>query len=156
MLHRILKRVTEYVQLMNKIKYFVIMTVFIIFGMVFFTGCKEEKDNLAKIKDLEFTVIAEENIPEELKKAIEEKKTEEFKVTYIDNGYIYICTGYGEQETGGYSITVNSLYETANAIYFDTTLIGPEPGENDGKKTSKSYPYIVVKTEMIDKPVVFE
>ena len=28
--------------------------------------------------------------------------------------------------------------------------------ENEGKKVSKSYPYIVVKTEMIDKPVVFE
>ncbi|MGN1180652.1 MAG: protease complex subunit PrcB family protein [Suilimivivens sp.] len=140
---------------MKKIKKCLITLVFVCCAL-FFTGCREQKDNLAKIKDLEFTVIAEENIPEELLKAMEEKKTEGFKITYQDNGFIYICVGYGEQETGGYSITVDALYETENAIYFDTTLIGPTPGENEGKKVSKSYPSIVVKTEMIDKPVVFE
>lgn len=132
------------------------MTLAFVCCALLFTGCREQKDNLAKIKDLEFTVIAQENIPEELLKAMEEKKTEGFKITYQDNGFIYICVGYGEQETGGYSITVDALYETENAIYFDTTLIGPTPGEDEGKKVSKSYPYIVVKTEMIDKPVVFE
>lgn len=141
---------------MKRIKFYVIIAAAFVLGMTLFTGCKEKKDNLAKIKDLEFTVIAEENIPEELLKAIEEKKGEGFKVTYLDNGFVYICVGYGEQETGGYSISVNSLYETENAVYFDTTLIGPTPGENDGRKTSKSYPYVVVKTEMIDKPIVFE
>lgn len=120
------------------------------------TGCAEKKDPLEKIKDLEFTVIAEENIPEELLQVINEKKAEVFKITYQDSGFLYVCTGYGEQETGGYSISVNSLYETENAVYFDTTLIGPTPGETDGKKNSPSYPYVVVKTEMIEKPVVFE
>lgn len=120
------------------------------------TGCAAKKDPLEKIKDLEFTVIAEENIPEELLQVINEKKSEVFKITYQDSGFLYICTGYGEQETGGYSISVNSLYETENAVYFDTTLIGPAPGETDGKKNSPSYPYVIVKTEMIEKPVVFE
>lgn len=140
---------------MRKVRYLTVIAAMLLFAVMTFTGCKEKKDTLAKIKDLEFTVIAEENIPEELLKAIEEKKADGFKVTYQDNGFVYICAGYGEQETGGYSITVNALYETDNAVYFDTTLIGPQPGENDGRKVSKSYPYIVVKTEMIDKPVVF-
>lgn len=30
------------------------------------TGCGEKKDPMAKIKDLEFTVAVQENIPEEL------------------------------------------------------------------------------------------
>ena len=141
---------------MGKRKYFGKMLILFCFAMLFLMGCREEKDHLAKIKDLQFTVIAEDNIPEELFKTIEEKKAEGFKITYQDNGFVYICMGYGQQETGGYSITVNSLYETDNAVYFDTTLIGPKPGENEGKKVSQSYPYIVVKTEIIDKPVVFE
>lgn len=87
---------------------------------------------------------------------VEEKKTQGFKMTYQDGGFLYICMGYGEQETGGYSIAVNALYETENAVYFDTTLLGPKPGENDGKKQSPSYPYVVVKTEMVEKPVVFD
>lgn len=141
---------------MRKGKLFREILFFFSFVGICLVGCGKEKDNLAKIKDLEFTVIAEENIPEELAKAVEEKKAEGFKITYQDKGFIYICIGYGEQETGGYSITVNGLYETENAIYFDTTLIGPEAGENEGKKNSKSYPYVVIKTEMIDKPIVFE
>lgn len=119
-------------------------------------GCAKEKDPLEKIKDLEFTVLAEDNIPEELKKVIEEKKANAFKVTYQDNGFLYICMGYGEQVSGGYSITVNALYLTENAVYLDTTLLGPEPsGASAVKKDVPSYPYVVVKTEFVDKPVVF-
>ena len=48
-----------------------------------FAGCgAKKKDTLEKIKDLEFTVLADENIPEELKNVIEEKKGNTFKVTY--------------------------------------------------------------------------
>jgi hypothetical protein len=133
-----------------------VLGVLFFLGAVCLTGCGKQQDKLAKIKDLEFTVVAQENIPETLLQAIEEKKTESFKVTYQDNGFLYIAAGYGEQQTGGYSITVNALYETENAVYFDTTLLGPEPGEKEGKKESKSYPYVVIKTEMTEKPVVFE
>ena len=119
------------------------------------TGCAKEKDPMEKIKDLEFTVLAEENIPEELKKVIEEKKENTFKVTYQDNGFLYICMGYGEQVSGGYSIVVNALYLTDNAVYADTTLLGPDPSDTGIKKTTPTYPYIVIKTEFVDKPVVF-
>ena len=67
---------------------------------------------------------------------------------------IYLCIGYGKQETGGYSIAVNDLYETANAIYLDTSLIGPK--EADGKNGNPSYPYLVIKTPFMDKTVVFD
>lgn len=125
--------------------------------LFFLAGCaKEEKNPLEKVKDLEFTVLAEDNIPEELKTIIEEKKSNTFKVTYQDNGFLYICIGYGEQISGGYSITVNDLYLTDNAVYVDTTLLGPDPAESAAvKKNTPSYPYIVLKTEFVDKPVIF-
>ena len=133
-----------------------VLLLILLWGLLSLTGCKKETDNLEKVRDLAFTVTAEENIPEELLKTLQEKQTEGFKVTYQDNGFMYLCRGYGEQETGGYSIAVETLYETANDIYFDTTLKGPVPGENGGKKESVSYPYIVIKAELVDKPVVFE
>lgn len=132
------------------------LLLILLWGLLSLTGCKKETDNLEKVRDLAFTVTAEENIPEELLKTLQEKQMDGFKVTYQDNGFMYLCRGYGEQETGGYSIVVESLYETANAIYFDTTLKGPVSGENGGKKESVSYPYIVIKAELVDKPVVFE
>lgn len=119
-------------------------------------GCAQSENySMEKIKDLEFTVITEENVPEELQAIAEEKKEEGFKLTFQDNGFLYICRGYGKQETGGFSITVDALFETENAVYFDTTLTGPVPGETE-KRQSPSYPYVIIKTELIDKPVVFE
>lgn len=117
-------------------------------------ACGKKQDSMEKIKDLDCTVIAEDNIPEELLEKIEQKKTEAFRLTFEDRGFLYICVGYGTQETGGYSIAVNDLYETANAIYVDTNLIGPAPEEKSNQV--ESYPYVVVKTEFIDKPVVFD
>lgn len=117
-------------------------------------ACGEKQDTMEKLKDLECTVIAEDNLPEELFNQIEQKKSDAFKITFEDKGFLYICVGYGMQETGGYSIAVNDLYETANAIYVDTNLIGPAPEEKS--KPVASYPYIVIKTEFIDKPVVFD
>lgn len=117
-------------------------------------ACGAKKDPMEKIKDLEFTVIAEDKLPEELLAMIEEKKSASFKMTFQDQGFLYICVGYGQQETAGYSISVNALYETDNAIYIDTNLIGPGPEEKG--KNAPTYPYIVVKTENIEKPVVFD
>ena len=84
----------------------------------------------------------------------EAKKESAFKLTYADEGYLYICVGYGKQESGGYSVTVNELYETDNAIYVNTNLLGPKAGSSPG--TSPSYPYIVLKIEFRDKTVVFD
>ncbi|MDO4292441.1 MAG: protease complex subunit PrcB family protein [Eubacteriales bacterium] len=104
--------------------------------------------------DLEFTVVDEARLPEELFSMIEKKKAEPFKLTYGDGGYLYLCMGYGEQPTGGYSITVNELYATRNAIYLDTGLIGPKEAPEKGE--NPSYPYIVIKTPFVDKTVVFD
>ena len=117
-------------------------------------ACGQKQDTMAKIKDLECTVLAEENITEELLEKIEDKKEEAFKMTFEDQGFLYICVGYGTQKTGGYSIAVNALYETTNAVYIDTNLIGPSPEEKSNPV--ESYPYVVVKTEFIEKPVVFD
>ncbi len=139
---------------LSLVKYGICVAGAVMIGLL--CGCAKEKDPLEKIKDLEFTVLAEDNIPEELKAVIEEKKSDAFKVTYQDNGFLYICIGYGEQVSGGYSITVNALYLTENAVYADTTLLGPDPADESAiKKNTPSYPYIVIKTEFIDKPVVF-
>lgn len=123
-----------------------------IFGLL--SGCSAEKISTEKLRDIEFTVVDEENIPEELEEMIDEKEEKPFKLTYADNGDLYIAVGYGEQKTSGYSIEVKELYETKNAIYIHTNLIGPAKDEKVLER--KTYPYIVVKLEFIDKNVVFQ
>lgn len=121
------------------------------------SGCGGADKGIEKIKDMEFTVLTEDNFPPELKAIVDEKKEQAFKMTFQDNGFLYICIGYGQQETGGYSISVNDLYEAVNAIYVDTQLRGPEPGDIDvSRKNGASYPVIVIKTEYMNKSVVFQ
>lgn len=117
-------------------------------------GCGIVETDTPKIKDLEYEILEEKDIPQELMAAMEEKKETGFKLTYADKESLYIAMGYGMQETGGYSIAVNACYLTKNAIYFDTTLIGPVKGEK--LNYVKSYPYLVVRMEYMDKRVVFE
>ena len=85
---------------------------------------------------------------------IEEKKSAPFQITYTDNENLYICVGYGQQETGGYSIAVEELYLTDTNICVDTTLLGPEASEKSNK--TPSYPFIVLKTEFLEQTVIFE
>lgn len=118
------------------------------------SGCTFLSEERIKLRDIDFTVLSEEKIPEELMTIIEEKQKEPFQITYTDKEYLYICAGYGEQTTGGYSIAVNELYLTDTAVYVSTSLLGPESA--DKNNATPSYPYIVIKTEYLDQTVIFE
>lgn len=50
-------------------------------------ACGQKQDTMAKIKDLECTVMPEDNIPEELLEKIEDKKEDAFKMTFEDQGF---------------------------------------------------------------------
>ena len=122
-------------------------------SLICLAGCTLA-DKSEKVRDLEYTVVKEDEIPEALRLQIEEKKAARFKLTYMDGSSLYIACGYGEQLTGGYSIAMKELYMTQQAVYFATELHGPGKGETVCK--SPSYPYIVVKLEQIELPIVFE
>ena len=117
--------------------------------MLSLVGCKDEE----KIRDLDFTVVSSECVPKELLTEIEGKKQEPFQLSFRDGNYLYICVGYGKQETGGYSISVKDFYLTDSSIALDTTLFGPKETGNK-KIPGYSYPYIVIKTEYIDAVVI--
>ncbi len=126
----------------------------IMLALLFISGCKISKDDGKKVRDLEFTVVGEVDIPAELKQIITEKLSQPFKLTFSDEQNLYIVVGYGSQSTGGYSIAVKELYLTDNSIVIDTELLGPEKGENPAPETS--CPFIVVKTENLENPVIFQ
>lgn len=119
-----------------------------------FMGCGIQTQDDERLQDLEFTVLDLEKVPKELRNVLEEKKTSPFKVTYEDEGYLYICIGYGEQQSSGYSIIVEDLYLTNNSIRVKTELLGP--GNNEQAAEATTCPYIVLKLEYLDKSVVFE
>ena len=131
-------------------KHFIVLAAIVLL----LTGCQFQTNSTKKVKDLEYTIVEEGKLPEKLGQEVQEKKKEPFQLTYEDQGSLYVCVGYGEQPTGGYSIVVEECYLTNNAICFNTTLMGP--GKEATLTNVPSYPVITVLTEDLGLPVVFQ
>lgn len=117
-------------------------------------GCTQVEEETGEKKGVDFTVVRESEIPEDLLADIEENKKEGFHTVFRDTEYLYIAVGYGEQQTGGYSVAVEKLYAMEENLYLRTKLIGPKKGEQVHK--ASSYPYLVLKLELREGEVVFE
>ncbi|SFQ26231.1 PrcB C-terminal [Lachnospiraceae bacterium XBB1006] len=130
-----------------------LFTLLSLFLLCALGGCTTGSDNTRKKCDVEFTVLDPEEAPEALTLAIRKKHITPFKLTYLDGDFLYIARGYGTQPSGGYHITVDDVYLTANGLVFKTTLFGPR-GE-DVISRSKSYPYLIVKVKRFDGCVIF-
>ena len=120
---------------------------------LFLTACSVETYDQTKENDIDFTVLSEEEIPEQVREIIEASKTENFRKTYSDKDYLYIIIGYA-QPTSSYSIEIQELYESSNAVYVTSMLKGPSRAEK--VLEVETYPYIVVKMQYTDKAVVFQ
>lgn len=115
-------------------------------------GCQKEEKNL---EDIDFTVLAEEQIPEQLRLMIAERQEAPFQLSYQDGDLLYLAVGYGIQQTGGYSIQVPAFYRTESGLVLDTELLGPQETPS-GAEAAKSCPYIVIMTQFRDEPIIYE
>lgn len=122
-------------------------------GCAMLGGCSIEETNRSKVEDIDYTVVADEDLPETLIEEIDSIGDEEIKLSFSDGEYLYLVRSYGVQPAGS-SIQVLSLYRTKNAIVFDTKLLGNEEGQTQDENTSN--PYIVVKLQGEEQNVVFE
>ena len=117
-------------------------------------GCMFMEASDEKIKDRAFVIVNEEVLPDEIRSIIETKKTEAFQMAYHEENVTYIILGYGMQETSGYSIQVNEVYEGKDSIWVDADLIGPR--KNDEIENEPSYPYVIIKTDKIEQLIRFK
>lgn len=118
-----------------------------------FTGCEKQDESVKKLRDMEFCVLARDEIPEELLLRIEKEKEKEIKMTLQYKDYLYIVRGYGKQDTSGYHIQVKDLYLSPEYVVVDTELIGPKEGEKI--EELPTFPYVVIKTEFMERDVLF-
>ena len=97
----------------EKLRKFLVMAagVLVILETTVISGCRANISGTESDRMVEYTVICGDEIPEEFKKQINENKAKAMKLTYKDDEYLYIAEGFGTKETGGYSITVNTIYE---------------------------------------------
>ncbi|MGN0435325.1 MAG: protease complex subunit PrcB family protein [Wujia sp.] len=120
------------------------------------SGCKDKEETVRS--EIDFTVCDKTKIPEELFNIIEEKKTKVFKLSYINDSYMYVVVGYGEKSRDNMHVVVEDLYMTDSAIFVETNLYTDKisASDTDAYGESSMYPYIVLKFEKYDLPVVFD
>lgn len=128
-----------------------LLLIFTVAFSLLCSSCSMQGEN-EKGTAIEYTVVAEDELPKELKTIIDQKKEGEFKLTYADGEFLYIAVGYGKQTTGGYSIQIPEVYLKDGNIVFVSQLLGPK----GDAKVNISYPYAVVKIEKREEPVLFE
>ena len=128
--------------------------LFLVFLTVLFAGCGEKVSKPEKIKDVEYTVQEEGQVPEELLAKMKEKQKEPFQMTYETEGYLYIAKGFGTKGTSGYSIRVAELYEAAEGIVFAAELLGP--AKDEPVLQVETYPTIVIKIPDLGLDVLFQ
>lgn len=125
-----------------------------LFLLLSLAGCETVEEGGKRGRDWDYTVVTTEDCPKDLLKEIETRKINKFQMSYDDGEFCYLAVGYGEQETGGFSIQVQGLYEKGDDVLcLETSLCGPEEGEVVRKKPS--CPYIVIKTEKNTKKIQY-
>lgn len=145
-----LKHTTPKAKSRSKVAIHMLLGIFLSLTVCLLFGCNSKKED--RLQDLDFTVIDDIDIPDELKTIIDQKKAGEFKLTYADQDELYIAVGYGKQLTGGYSIQFPDVYLTNDNIVVTSVLLGPEKEE----PANISYPYAVIKIQYREEPVLFQ
>lgn len=116
-------------------------------------ACKKEEAEPKK-RDVDFTLVPEDDLPDALASIIESKKSGDMMLTYATDNELYIVRGYGTRPTNGFDIQVTDCYLTDSNIVFTTKLSGPAEDENT--TSLPSYPFVVIKTAYLDEPVKFQ
>ncbi len=80
-------------------------------------GCQFIRIEEGERTPLEYTIVKQEEILAEISELMEQKKKKVFQMTYQVGDIRYLMKGYGEQLTGGYSIQVEEVSESENAVF---------------------------------------
>ena len=111
----------------------------ILFLMIIVSSCGIEKISRKKIKDIDFTVVAEIEMPLEVKQIVEKRKEQPFKVTYSDNQYTYIIIGLGNYGGG--------LAEELMAIGHEVIGVDQNEGRVDNLKDKITTAFVLDATD---------
>jgi hypothetical protein len=117
-------------------------------------SCGQSRDAVKK-KEIEYKVCSDTELPDELKTMIEERKEKEFQLIYENSVHSYFVAGYGRQKCAEYAVTIKAFYDEGDNILLDTLLVNHSKAETEKSGQPELCPYIVIRCDLIKKPVVF-
>ncbi len=137
-----------------------LLAVMMISVSVILYGCSVVDTDIERKKEVDYTIAAYEDVPDEVKKIIEEKKENPFSTVISDRENTYIVVGYGRKNMGGYQIKLKDIYESDTDVFVRLEFMGPDMKSENGEVqndcangTTEHYPVIIIKTEYTQKSV---
>lgn len=131
------------------------LSVVMVFLMLFFIGCRKKPANVSK--PLDFHLCDSTMVPDTFMEIIEEKKDEQFKISYACNDCIYIAVGYGLQSTNDRMVCLEELKINDRAIFISTGLYTKNHSFDPTYASEASIcPYIVIRCNVSNIPVYYD
>lgn len=124
-----------------------------LFFLILFSAC--QKEEAGQKEKVPFSVCKETELPDKVRKLIEEKREAPFRFTYEDSAHLYMAVGYGKQPVGEYVAAIKEIYQQDGTIYVDTTLVSLSHGAEWKVGEPSVYPYVVIRCEKNSKSVCF-
>lgn len=113
-----------------------------------------ETEHHTMSKKLNYNIVPDDEAPDILLDTMETQKQQGFKLTYRDQGDLWIAVGYGEKTTVGYNISIEEIYDNGSKVHVQTAIIGPE--KSSYPEAKPSWPHIIIKIENCSSEVYFE
>ena len=75
-------------------------------------------------KELSYAIVKPGDFPPEIDQILRRKKESAFQMAYESGDDLYILRGYGKQKSGGFSIQIEEVSKSENAVFVRTKLVG--------------------------------
>lgn len=129
----------------------------LLLGMIFgIPGCGSDGPKARtyeNMQDVVYEIVSGSDVPHKVNEKIFKAKEKGFGFSYRDGEVMYVAFGFGQQNTGGFSIQVLNAKENETEILIEAQLVAPGPEEV--VSTSPSYPYMILKMANVEKDVQF-
>ena len=109
--------------------------------LMLLASCRITDVSEGERKELSYAIVKPGDFPPEIDQILRRKKESAFQMAYDR----YILRGYGKQKSGGFSIQIEEVSKSENAVFVRTKLVGPAAKEE--QKGAASCPYVVLKTK---------
>ena len=110
--------------------------------LMLLASCRITDVSEGERKELSYAIVKPGDFPPEIDQILRRKKESAFQMAYESGDDLYILRGYGKQKSGGFSIQIEEVSKSENAVFVQT-----KPAAKEEQKGAASCPYVVLKTK---------
>lgn len=97
--------------------------------LMLLASCRITDVSEGERKELSYAIVKPGDFPPEIDQILRRKKESAFQMAYESGDDLYILRGYGKQKSGGFSIQIEEVSKSENAVFVRTKLVGPAAKE---------------------------